>query len=74
MEDPDKRQTSPFEVEGHRRWLTEYLDTRARLASLGSTFQCDPACARPGCRKRDVQIPVSLIDLLGVAEPPGAGV
>jgi Fe-S-cluster containining protein len=67
MEDPDKRQTSPFEVEGHRRWLTEYLDTRARLASLGSTFQCDPACARPGCRKRDVQIPVSLIDVLGVA-------
>ncbi len=53
--------------ENPRDWLTAYLRRRARLASCESDFQCDPACARPGCKNKDLQIQVSVIDLLGAA-------
>lgn len=48
-------------------WLTAYHKTRAHLASLGSDFQCDPACTRPGCKNPDLQVQISLVDLLGLA-------
>jgi Fe-S-cluster containining protein len=55
------------QYENPRQWLADYLRTRARLASQDSDFQCDPACARPGCKSQDLQVPVSLVDLLGAA-------
>ncbi len=67
MAEPEKSQIIPSEPEDHSQWLIEYLRRRARLASSESTFQCDPACTRPGCKNRDVHIPVSLLDLLGAA-------
>jgi Fe-S-cluster containining protein len=48
-------------------WLAAYLRTRAHLASLESDFRCDPACSRPGCKDQDLQVSVSLVDLLGAA-------
>ncbi len=61
--------------ESCRQWLTDYLRHRASLASQDSDFHCDPACDRPGCKNPDLQIPVSLIDLLGAShylkEPVG---
>lgn len=51
----------------HHLWLSEYLQIRGHLASYGSDFQCDPACTRPGCKNLDLQIPVSIVDLLGAA-------
>jgi Fe-S-cluster containining protein len=57
----------PLLPDAQRYWLIDYLHTRARLASLDSDFQCDPACARPGCKNQDMQVPVSLVDLLGTA-------
>jgi len=53
--------------EDPREWLTAYLRERARLASWESHFQCDSACARPGCKNQDLQVQVSVIDLLGAA-------
>jgi Fe-S-cluster containining protein len=50
-----------------RQWLTVYLKARARLASLESDFRCPPACTRPGCKDPDLQVHVSLVDLLGAA-------
>jgi Fe-S-cluster containining protein len=50
-----------------RSWLAEYFRTRAHLASHESDFQCDPACTRPGCKNPDMQVQVSLVDLLGAA-------
>jgi Fe-S-cluster containining protein len=50
-----------------RTWLTAYLQDRARLATLGSDFHCHPACTRPGCKNPDLQVQVSVIDLLGAA-------
>jgi len=50
-----------------REWLTAYLRHRAHLASLESDFKCPPACTRPGCRNPDLQVQVSLVDLLGAA-------
>jgi Fe-S-cluster containining protein len=49
------------------QWLAAYLRHRADLASFKSDFHCDPACTRPGCKNQDLQIPVSIIDLLGAA-------
>jgi Fe-S-cluster containining protein len=49
------------------QWLAAYLRRRADLASYKSDFRCDPACTRPGCKNQDLQIPVSIIDLLGAA-------
>ena len=47
--------------------LAAYLRRRADLASYQSGFHCDPACTRPGCKNQDLQIPVSIVDLLGAA-------
>jgi Fe-S-cluster containining protein len=67
MDDSAKVQTIPPPSADPRQWLSDYLHTRARLASQDSNFHCDPACLRPGCKNQDLQVPVSLIDLLGVA-------
>jgi Fe-S-cluster containining protein len=50
-----------------RQWLAAYLRTRGHLASGASDFRCDPACTRPGCKSQDLQVPVSLVDLMGAA-------
>jgi Fe-S-cluster containining protein len=55
-------------------WLTEYLRTRAHLASYQSDFHCDPACSRPGCKNQDLQVPVSLVDLVAAARHRGESV
>jgi Fe-S-cluster containining protein len=57
-----------------RQWLTEYFRRRDYLASDQSTFSCDPACTRPGCKNQDLQVPVSLIDLMGAALHRGESV
>jgi Fe-S-cluster containining protein len=49
------------------QWLTAYFRHRAHLASSESDFRCDPACTRPGCKNQNLQIPVSIVDLLGAA-------
>jgi Fe-S-cluster containining protein len=49
------------------QWLTDYFRTRAHLASSESDFHCDPACTRPGCQNQNLQIPVSIVDLVGAA-------
>jgi Fe-S-cluster containining protein len=58
---------NPSFPENPRQWLNDYLHHRASLASQHSDFQCDPACARPGCKNLDMQVPVSLVDLLGAS-------
>jgi Fe-S-cluster containining protein len=63
-----KVRASSFQSNNPHTWLSEYLRTRAQLASQDSDFQCDPGCARPGCKNRDLQVPVTIIDLLGVAQ------
>jgi Fe-S-cluster containining protein len=50
-----------------RQRLIEYLDARRDLGSRDSEFSCDPACRRPGCTDQDIQVPVSVVDLLGAA-------
>jgi hypothetical protein len=67
MADAKKVQTISSQAEDPRQWLAAYLRRRADLAAYKSDFDCDPACTRPGCKNRDLQIPVSLIDLLGAA-------
>jgi Fe-S-cluster containining protein len=60
MVDPGKE--APPQV-----WLAEYFRTRSQLASCELDFHCPPACARPGCKQPNLQIPISLVDLLGAA-------
>jgi len=67
MADESTIQTHSSPADDPRQWLTEYLRHRADLAASKSEFDCDPACTRPGCKNPDLQIPVSLIDLLGAA-------
>lgn len=67
MGDSGKIQARSSQAANPREWLTEYLRLRADLASDKSEFHCDPACTRPGCKNQDLQIPVSIIDLLGAA-------
>jgi Fe-S-cluster containining protein len=67
MEDESKIQANSSQVENPGQWLAEYLRHRADLATSKSDFGCDPACTRPGCKNPDLQIPVSIIDLLGAA-------
>lgn len=67
MENSRENPALVCQVEEPRSWLSEYLHTRAHLASSGSDFHCDPACSRPGCNSLDLQIPVSIVDLMGAA-------
>ena len=67
MEDSRKIQAISSQAENPRQWLAAYLRNRADLASYKSDFECDPTCTRPGCKNHDLQIPVSIIDLLGAA-------
>jgi Fe-S-cluster containining protein len=67
MADSGKIPGISCQAENPSPWLAAYLRDRASLASYQSDFQCDPACTRPGCKHPDLQIPVSLIDLLGAA-------
>ena len=67
MEDSEKFQAISSQAENPRQWLAAYLRDRADLASYKSDFNCDPTCTRPGCKNQDLQIPVSIIDLLGAA-------
>jgi Fe-S-cluster containining protein len=67
MENLRKNQAISYEAENPRQWLAAYLQNRAYLASYKSDFHCDPTCNRPGCKHQDLQIPVSIIDLVGAA-------
>jgi Fe-S-cluster containining protein len=67
VEDSKKKPAISSQAENPRQWLAAYLRHRAGLASFKSDFLCDPACTRPGCKNLDLQIPVSIIDLLGAA-------
>jgi Fe-S-cluster containining protein len=67
MADSEKNQAISSQAENPRQWLAAYLRHRADLASYKSDFHCDPTCTRPGCKHQDLQIPVSIIDLLGAA-------
>jgi len=61
-------------TEDTRDWLSGYVRRRAHLASQASDFQCDPDCTRPGCKSPDLQVPVSLVDILGAARHRGESV
>lgn len=67
MEVSRTMQVISSKAENPRQWLTAYLRTRAHLASYESDFHCDSACTRPGCKNQDLQVPVSIVDLLGAA-------
>jgi len=67
MKDPKNMQRLPSTAADPRPWLADYFRTRAHLASFKSDFHCDPACTRPGCKNPDLQVQVSLVDLLGAA-------
>jgi Fe-S-cluster containining protein len=67
MEDWKNNQTISSQARNPRQWLAAYLRNRADLASYKSDFYCDPTCTRPGCKNQDLQVPVSIIDLLGAA-------
>ena len=67
MEDSRKIQEVSSTAVHPRQWLTAYFRTRAHLASSESDFHCDPACTRPGCRNQNLQIPVSIVDLVEAA-------
>lgn len=74
MPDSRKDPALPAQAENPRQGLTAYLDTRAHLASCESDLLCDPACTRPGCRNQDLQVQVSIIDLLAAARHLGEAV
>jgi len=67
MADAKKNPALSAPADHPRQWLAAYLRRRADLASYKSDFRCDPVCTRPGCKNQDLQIPVSIIDLLGAA-------
>jgi Fe-S-cluster containining protein len=67
MEDAEKNPAISSQVINPGHWLREYLRHRAGLASYKSDFHCDPTCTRPGCKNQDLQIPVSIVDLVGAA-------
>jgi Fe-S-cluster containining protein len=67
MGDSKKIQAISSQAKNPRQWLAAYLHHRADLASYKSDFHCDPTCTRPGCKNQDLQIPVSIVDLLGAA-------
>ena len=47
--------------------ILNYFQKRSYLGNLHSSFRCDEACSRPGCTHPDMQIPVSVFDVMGVA-------
>ena len=55
-------------------WFEAYLRHRAHLASDKSDFHCDPACQRPGCKNQDLQVPVSIVDVIAAARHRGTSV
>jgi Fe-S-cluster containining protein len=67
MENLRKDQAISYHAENPRQWLAAYLHNRAYLATYKSDFLCDPTCTRPGCKNIDLQVPVSIIDLVGAA-------
>lgn len=67
MEDQSTMQLIFPQDNNPRQWFEAYLRQRAYLASFQSTFQCDAACTRPGCKNQDVLVQVSVIDLVGAA-------
>jgi Fe-S-cluster containining protein len=67
MADSRKIQEVPSNAINPRQWLTDYFHTREHLASSESDFRCDAGCTRPGCKNQNLQIPVSLVDLVGAA-------
>lgn len=67
MEDSRRIQEVSSTAVNPRQWLTAYFRSRAHLASYESDFHCDPACARPGCKNQNLQVPVSIVDLVGAA-------
>jgi Fe-S-cluster containining protein len=67
MEDSKKKPAIFSQAANPGQWLAEYLRHRADLASYKSDFHCNPACKRPGCKNQDLQIPVSIVDLMGAA-------
>jgi Fe-S-cluster containining protein len=67
MEDSATNQAVSSQDGDPGAWLAAYLSDRAHLASYQSDFHCHPACTRPGCKNRDLQVPVSIVDLLGAA-------
>ena len=44
-----------------------YFQQRSHLASAHSSFHCDPLCSRPGCASLEMQVPVTIFDLMGAA-------
>jgi hypothetical protein len=67
MEDPGNLQAVSSAVVNPSQWLSAYFRTRAHLAASESEFHCDPVCTRPGCKNKNLLVPVSLIDLMGAA-------
>ncbi len=67
MEVLEKMQVLSSPALNSPQWLADYFRTRAHLASFQSDFHCNPACTRPGCKNPDLQVQVSLVDLLGAA-------
>lgn len=62
-----RQAAKPPQGENPGQWFAAYLHQRALLASAESNFHCDPACSRPGCQNQDLQVPVSLFDILAAA-------
>ncbi len=62
-----RQKTNPPPIADAGPWFAAYLRQRADLAATASEFQCDPACRRPGCKNQDLQVPVTIFDVLAAA-------
>jgi Fe-S-cluster containining protein len=47
--------------------IHDYFEQRSYLGNLHSAFQCDDGCSRPGCTHPDMQVPVTVFDVVGAA-------
>jgi Fe-S-cluster containining protein len=47
--------------------IHDYFERRSHLGSLHSAFQCGHGCSRPGCTHPDMQVPVTVFDVMGSA-------
>jgi Fe-S-cluster containining protein len=47
--------------------IHEYFEQRAYLGGKQCEFQCNPDCLRPGCAHPEMQVPVTIFDILGAA-------